>query len=59
MANPRPSKLSIVALLLSLKYRYFGGNLIKSLKKIGILALNMNFFFKFGPRADLGWPWLG
>ncbi len=38
--------------------RYFGAKSIRSLEKIQILALKMAIFQKFGPRTDLGWPWL-
>jgi hypothetical protein len=58
MVNPRPLKLFNVALLQSLKNRYFGAKSIRSLKKVQILALEMTIFQKCGPRADLGWPWL-
>jgi hypothetical protein len=58
MANLRPLKLLNVALGKSLKYRFFGGKLTKSLEKVLILALKMRIFQKFGPRANLGWPWL-
>jgi hypothetical protein len=58
MANPRPLKLFNVALLQSLKNRYFGAKSIKSLEKIQILALKETIFQKCGPQADLGWPWL-
>jgi hypothetical protein len=64
MANPRPVgcmrplKLSNVALLQSLKNRYFGAKSIRSLEKVQILALKMTIFQKCGPRADFGWPWL-
>jgi hypothetical protein len=55
-----PLKLSNAALLhtLNLKYRYFEGKPTESLEKFQILALKMTIFQKFGPRADLGWPWL-
>jgi hypothetical protein len=49
MADLRPTKLSKAALLQSLKQRYFGGNLIKSLEKVQFLALKMAIFLKFGP----------
>jgi hypothetical protein len=57
MTNPRLLKLSN-ALGKSLKYRFFEGKLTKSLEKVLIWALNMKIFQKFGPQADLGWPWL-
>jgi hypothetical protein len=41
-----------------LKYRYFGAKSTKSSEKVQILALNVTIFQKFGPRADLVWPWL-
>jgi hypothetical protein len=47
-----------MALLKSLKYRYFGAESPKSLEKVNILALNMTIFLIIGTRADLGWPWL-
>ncbi len=64
MANPRLAvrmrllKLSIVALLQSLKYRFFLGKLNKTLEKVQILVLNMRIFPKFDPRTHLGCPWL-
>jgi hypothetical protein len=58
MANPRPLKLLNVALLQSLKNRYFGSKLFRSLEKVQILALKMTIFQKCGAWADLGWPWL-
>jgi hypothetical protein len=64
MANPRPAghmrplKLFNVALLESLKNRYFGVKSIRSLEEVQVLALKMTTFQKCGPRADLGWPWL-
>jgi hypothetical protein len=58
MANPRPLKLSNAALLHTLNYRYFEGKSTKSLEKVQFLALKMTIFQKFGPRADLDWPWL-
>jgi hypothetical protein len=38
--------------------RFFGAKPIRSLEKIQILALKMAIFQKYGPRANLGWPWL-
>jgi hypothetical protein len=58
MASLRPSKLFSAALLKSLEYRNFGGKSTKSLEQIHVLVLNVTIFQKFGPRADLGWPWL-
>jgi hypothetical protein len=58
MANLLPLKLSNLALLQSLKYRYFGAKSTKSLEKVKILAHNMRIFEKVDPRLDLGWPWL-
>jgi hypothetical protein len=34
------------------------GKLTKSFQNLQILALNIRIFQKFGPRTDLGWPWL-
>jgi hypothetical protein len=47
-----------MALLQSLKIRYFGTKSNRFLEKVQILALKMTIFQKCGPRADLGWPWL-
>jgi hypothetical protein len=58
MANPLPSKLSNAIRLQSLKYWYFGAKSTKFLEKVQNLALNKMIFQKFGPRADLGCPWL-
>jgi hypothetical protein len=64
MANSRPagrmwpSKLFNAALVQSLKIRYFGTKSIRSLEKVQFLALKVTIFFKCGPRAVLGWPWL-
>jgi hypothetical protein len=54
----RPFKLFRVALQKPLKYRYFIEKSTKSVVKAYTLALNMAFWQKIGPRADLGCPWL-
>jgi hypothetical protein len=41
-----------------LKYAYFIEKTTKSVEKVSILALDMTFWHKFGPRTDLGCPWL-
>jgi hypothetical protein len=38
--------------------RYFGAKSTRISEKVQILALRMAIFQKYGPRADLGWPWL-
>jgi hypothetical protein len=58
MGNLRPFKLFFVALLEPLKYAYFVEKMTKSVETVTILALDMTFKQKFGPRPDLGCPWL-
>ncbi len=59
MGNLRPFELFSVALLKSLKHTFFIGKSVKSVEKeIPILALDMTVQHEFGPRADLGCPWL-
>jgi hypothetical protein len=47
-----------MALLRSLKNRYFRAKSAKSLEKAQILALKVTIFQKCGPRADLCWPFM-
>jgi hypothetical protein len=54
----RPFKLFCVALLKPLKYAYFIEKSTRSVGKVSILALGMTVLHKFGPRTDLGCPWL-
>ncbi len=60
MANPRPAgrmqplKLLNVALLWSLKNRYFGAKSIRSLENVQNLALKMTIFFKMWPSSRFG-----
>ncbi len=58
MDNPRPFKLFSVAFLNPLKYHYFIEKSTKSIGKVSFLALDMTVQLKFGPRTDLGCPWL-
>jgi hypothetical protein len=58
MGNLRPFKLFTVALLKPLKYDYFIEKSTKSVGKVSFLALDMAVYLKFGPRTDLGCPWL-
>jgi hypothetical protein len=54
-----PSKLSRAAIESQpLKYRHFGAKLTKSLEKAQILVSKKSIIQKFGPRDNLGWPWL-
>jgi hypothetical protein len=54
----RPFKLFSVALLKPLKNAYFIEMSTKPEEKDSILALDMTVYLKFGPRTDLGCPWL-
>jgi hypothetical protein len=59
MGNLRPFKFFCVCSLLKpLKYGYFIEKSTTSVGKVSILALGMTFLHKFGPRTDLGCPWL-
>jgi hypothetical protein len=58
MGNLRPFKLFSVALLKPLKYAYFIEKSTKYVEKVSILALDLAFYLKFGPRTYLGCPWL-
>jgi hypothetical protein len=58
MGNLRPFKLFSVALLKPLKYGYFIEKLTKPVEITHTLALDMTKLQKFGPRTDLGCPWL-
>jgi hypothetical protein len=54
MGNLRPFKLFRAALLKALKNHYFTEKLTKFVVKVSILALDMTFLLKIGPRTDLG-----
>jgi hypothetical protein len=51
-----PFKLFRAALLKALKNHYFTENSTRSVVKVYILALDMTYLQKFGPRTDLGCP---
>ncbi len=58
MGNLRPFKLFSVVLPKPLIYLYFIENLTKSVEIAHTLALDMTVWQKYGPRTDLGCPWL-
>jgi hypothetical protein len=58
MGNLRPFKLFNAALLKPLKYAFFIEKSTKSVEKACTLALDITVKQKFGPRTDLGCPWL-